>query len=394
MKKFLSAILLLTLVLCGCTFDDSPPLAISPEDRTFEPVKLALIAPLSGESSRFGMQMLRGATLGVKELNSGRGINGRKVELLAFDSAKTEFPLHLAQERGSAAAVVGHSTSDVNRLLAESESVFLPVVIATATADTQVAYRKHIFRNAPTDTQQAQGLSSYLWYWRQLLRLGVMIDMTPEAEYERNISRAVAQAFHNLGGMTFTAEYNGSDYAGALSELLSGNPQAIMVPAGGELGAKIIKTLRNLGYRGIICGPDSWDDEVLFNNLTGFDDIGDCVFVSFFSDDNPESEYRDFRAGFMKEFHYEPGFCEAQAYDAVKLAGAGLIGASTLKEFTANWLLLRNYFGAAGIYTMLPNGGVDRTLFISRIYVQGEPFPKAKMIRKFQHSKLDTYRNE
>lgn len=385
---------LLSVALFGCMLDDSPHLAISPEENTFGSVKIAISVPLSGKTSRFGMQMLRGAAQAVKDLNSGRGINGRKVELIAFDSAKVENPVHLAVDRQAAALIAGYSTSEVRKIIDEAQNVFIPIVIATATADDQVAALPYVFRNAPTDSQQAEALSSYLWYWRQLLRLGVMIDMTPGAEYERNVARAAAQSFHDFGGLVFSVEYNENDLSRSISEILSSNPQAIMVPSGGELGAKIIKILRNAGYRGIICGPDSWDDEMLLSSLAGFDEVGDCVFVSFFSDDNPESEYRDFRAAFFKEYNYEPGFCETQTYDAVKLAAAGLGGASTLNEFNSNWLMLRNYFGAAGIYTMLPKGNIDRTLYINRIYVSGEPFPKAKMIRKFQHSKLATYRND
>ena len=50
------------------------------------PVKVGVIAPLSGVNRFYGERMLDGIQLAVEELNSSRGINGRKVELLVRDS--------------------------------------------------------------------------------------------------------------------------------------------------------------------------------------------------------------------------------------------------------------------------------------------------------------------
>ncbi len=383
------------LGLCGCQTDDSAPLRISPEMRTYESAKIAVIAPYSGENSHYGLQMLRGAYIAAAEVNAGRGINGRPVEIVEIDLAQSPDPAGDAAAAGAVGVIAGYSSAEVDGYINQLPMHALPGVIPLATDDRQLGANGFIFRTAYTDSQQSRALAAYLWYWRQLLRIGVMVDMDTDAHYERRISRGTAQGFRDLGGqVVHSAEFHGDDFNQAIRELLPYNPQAIVVPAGGVRAAKIIIALREAGYTGIICGADNWDDDQLFDALRGLKAEGECIFVSFFSDGNQDEEYRAFRQDFLKEFNYEPGCCETQTFDAVKILCSSLNGAATINAFTRNLESLRNYFGASAVYTMLPGGGIDRTIYINRIAIKGEPFPTGRMIRKFQYSKLESYRND
>ncbi len=380
-------------LLAGC--HTGPELRIDPELKTRAPVRLAIIAPLTGENSVYGQQMVRGAEMAVDEFNHGRGINGRPVKLIIVDSNQKSDPVGFAVHEGAVALVAGYNTSEVGTLLDPATRAGLPTVIPLSTADNQTGSNPFIFRTVYTDSQQAEAIAGYLWYWRQLLRISVMIDMAPGAEYERNNGRDVAEAFRNLGGRVVdTVEYHADDFSGAVKKLLSGNPQAIMVPAPGRRTGKIIKALREAGYNGIICGPDSWDDADLLEELDHYEKLGDCVFVSFFSDSNPIYEAKKFRVDFLQKHNYEPGPCETQTYDATKMLAIALNGAYTLGDFEKNWQHFCNYFGVAAIYTMLPHGGIDRTMFIKTAVVNKGPYPTFKLILRFQYSKLAGYRND
>ena len=392
MKKFL--LLFLPLLLAGCVMDNSAKLRISPQERSYAPVKIAMVAPLSGGNSSYGIKMLRGAYIAIDELNNNRGINGRKVELLEIDCVSGENPVGTAADAGAVAVIAGYSSKDVGALLPFLPEYAMPGMIAMGTDDSHVGANAFAFRNTYTDKQQTEALASYLWYWRQLLRIGIMVDMSTDADYERRISRGTAQAFRDLGGeVVCSVEYRGDDFSAAIKELLPYNPQAVVVPAGGKRAAEIAKALRAAGYSGVICGADNWDTDDMLNNLGDFKGENDCIFVSFFSDDNKDEAYIKFRRAFMKEFNYEPGSAETQSYDAVKLLCSGLNGAATIQQFTRNMLILRNYMGAAAVYTMLPGGDIDRTIYINRVSLKNEPYPRAKLIRKFQYSKLQSFDN-
>ncbi len=389
----LSLIALAAFLFAGC--HTGLPLRINPEAKTRAAVRLAIIAPLDGVNGVYGKQMVRGAEMAIDDFNRGRGINGRPVELLVIDSTKSNDPVRDAVNQGAVALIAGYNTSEVSSLLDDAGAARLPTVIPLSTADDQMGANPFIFRNVYTDTQQAEAIAGFLWYWRQLLRISVMTDMEPGAEYERNTARAVAEAFRDLGGNVIdSVEYHGDDYVNAIKKVLSGNPQAILVPSPGRRSAKIIKDLRNRGYNGIICGPDSWDDNDLLDELDKFDKTGDCVFVSFFSESNPIYEAKKFRADFLAKYNYEPGACETQTFDAAKMLAIALNGAYTIGDFEENWQRFINYFGVAAIYTMLPHGNIDRTMYVKTAVIDKGPYPTFKSIRRFQYSKLATYRND
>jgi ABC-type branched-subunit amino acid transport system substrate-binding protein len=155
-----------------------------------------------------------------------------------------------------------------------------------------------------------------------------------------------------------------------LIDAMSFAPEAILLPFEGKKAARYFKILRQSGYMGIICGPDSWDDPAFFKELQGVKNPGLNFYTAFFSDSARHSEYRSFKENFRKKCYYYPGSCEIQTFDAINTLLAGLgNNASSLKKFDRNWRSLRKYAGAAAIYTMLPKNQIDRTIYINRVGV-------------------------
>jgi len=56
-----------------------------PSEPAAGPIKLGLVAPMSGEAASYGEAAFGGATLAVKEINGAGGIDGRKIELVVED---------------------------------------------------------------------------------------------------------------------------------------------------------------------------------------------------------------------------------------------------------------------------------------------------------------------
>ena len=79
----------------------------------------------------------------------------------------------------------------------------------------------------------------------------------------------------------------------------------------------------------------------------------------------------------------------------MKLLAIGLGGSRTMEEFTANLLAVRNQPMAAGRITILPDGGLDRTVYINTIRPAGRdnPEPSGRTSKSFLLSKLDQFVN-
>ena len=390
---FLLSALGVALLFSGCI---KHKIAADPEARG--PVLIGAVLPLSGQFSVSGERMLSGLQYAEYELNNHRGINNRPVKLLVFDTQSSgdgaEKAFASAARSGVSGIICGYSEDEVRSVLPLAEKYSIPSIIPLVTADSTVNANTFVFRNIYTDRQQGEALAAYLWYWRQMLRISVLMDVAPESGYERNTARAVAAAFKELGGtVTNMPAYRRDDFSKAVNEALVTGPQAVIVSARGERAGKILKELRRKGYKGTICGLDNWDSPEFFSTVTPLSDLGDCVYVSYFTPANSTEEFKDFKENFRRRHFHEPGNVETASYDALKLLAIGLGRAATIEDFRKNWLTIRNHFGAGATYTMLRDGNVDRTMYINAL----EPGKNGlssygRLVRSFMHSKLATYR--
>jgi len=363
-------------------------------------VNIGAILPITGSNKRYGEKMLEGLNFALDEANSRRGLNGLPIRLIVFDSRSTASGAAEAVEEAArqnvAALIAGYDTTEVAAILPRVEALRLPTIIPLATDTEQVGYSRFVFRNIYSDRQQAETIAAYLWYWRKVMRLGILVDMSPKEEYSRNIARDVSSHFTKLGGkVVCTAEFRGDSYESELRTIMTHAPRAILLPVEASRAAKMIKKLRELGYKGIICGPDSWDSEALIQGLAGLREPGDCVYMGLFSFDSRRHEFKTFNREFAAQRFHSPGSSEIQSYDALKLLLIGLSNADDIFKFEENWLSIRNHSGAAAVYTMLPHGRIDRTMYIKSIAPPNvaDPDPYSRMLLEFQYSKLETYRD-
>ncbi len=81
------------------------------------PIKIGLIAPLSGSQQDIGNHLKVGAELGVAHVNADGGINGRMLELVERD-AKADAPTAIAAARELAAQGINLTLGTVNSALA------------------------------------------------------------------------------------------------------------------------------------------------------------------------------------------------------------------------------------------------------------------------------------
>ena len=363
------------------------------------PVTIGVILPLSGKDQIPGERMLAGLRHAEYELNTHRGINNRQVRLLVFDSAgkpdESSAAFLTAVRSGVKGVICGGNEEEILAAAPLAQQHKMPLLVLRETADSVVGINPFVYRSIYSDTQQSETLAAYLWYWRQMLRISVLMDDSPDASYERNTARAVAGAFREFGGsVTSTPVYRGKDFKKAVTDALITGPQAVIVSARGERAAAIVTELRKKGYKGAVCGLDGWDQPEFFKALTALGDPGDCVYISLFTPTDSIEEFNDFRADFRRRNFHEPGNLETIGYDALKLLAIGLGQARNAGDFNKNWLSIRNHFGAAGTYTMLRKGKIDRTMFINAVDPAKGNISgcQGRLLRSFMHSRLATYK--
>ncbi len=126
-------VLVLALGVAACGSDsDSGSESSSGAASSGEPIKLGILAGLTGDSSAIGVPYVKGVELAVEELNADGGVDGRKVEIETADN-KTE-PV-----AGVQAGMKLVRTGDIDTLLCSCYStIFFPLMNGLAKQDIAV----------------------------------------------------------------------------------------------------------------------------------------------------------------------------------------------------------------------------------------------------------------
>ena len=385
-------------VICGCT-DPAEILRFDPVSQ--EPVKIGVILPLTGKDAAQGKKMLNGARFAADELNSRRGHFGRQVDLVVVDTNSTGAgaakAFGTAVDAGVSGIVGGYSTMETQAITPLAQVHRVPLVIPMATGnDDVIGSNKFVFRAVFTDKQQSEMIAGYMKYYRRVGRIVIAVSKNPADIYSRNVARDVAESFRSLGGeVVCVCEVDENAPQAAMRDAVSFSPDAVVLPFGSLLAAKCYKELRELGYLGLICGPDSWDDPLFFKELRGIKTLGNCFYTAFFTDEARHSEYKAFRDTFRKKRYYYPDSCEIQTFDAVNMLLIGFgNNADNLKRFKKNWQGMRKHAGAAALYTMESGNKIDRTIYINRVGQSADKSGRLvpKNITGLQYSRLKDYK--
>ena len=151
------------------------------------PIRIGLIAPLTGGSSDFGSSVRNGAMLAVSEINAVGGYLGRPLELVIRDDQANPAVGRAAAEelvlKEKVAYTIGFCNTGValNALeVFESNKHLLMVPCSTGTALTRKTppAQSYVFRLAPPDRIQAPFLVREVVDRRKLTRVSIFADRT------------------------------------------------------------------------------------------------------------------------------------------------------------------------------------------------------------------------
>jgi branched-chain amino acid transport system substrate-binding protein len=127
------------------------------------PIKLGMLAPLTGATAQTATIARNAAELAVEEVNAAGGIDGRNLEIETYDTQlKPEVATQQAQRAISqdrVTAIIGpYSTSEALAVAAVTERSKVVNVNYSAATPTITADKKYVFRTSPLTDDLARGL--------------------------------------------------------------------------------------------------------------------------------------------------------------------------------------------------------------------------------------------
>lgn len=313
-------------------------------------VRIGLIGVFTGTlAGSSGVPARQGAQLAIAEINAAGGVllDGAAHRLLLVEAESENRPdaASVAARRlvnlDSVDVIVGPQSSTLAIAaapIAEESEVLMLVPMASNPEVT--AGRRFVFRLAFLDSFQGEVLARFAFDSLGIRRAAVLHDAA--SPYGRDIATLFATTFAGLGGEVVGVERfdtDGSrDYRPQLRRLLSGRPQALLLPNFVSADSVQLRQALDLGFRGRFLGTDSWD----VRGLAATPAYHGALIVANWDRDTTRVMARRFHHEWTRRQGGTPFATAAATYDAIHLVAeamrrsgqrSGAILADTLRHF-------------------------------------------------------------
>jgi branched-chain amino acid transport system substrate-binding protein len=219
-----------------------------------EPVKIALVDPLTGAFAAVGRNERHGAAFAVDEINAKGGIVGRKVELLVSDSTTGDIRTAVdmtrqAIERDGASFLLGNVNSAMALALGRVTNELKTLHIVTGghtDAITGTDCHWNVFRVCNTTQMEANAVAGALikqagkkWYY-----------ITPDYAFGHTLQAGLEKAAGRLGGTMVGGDFvplGTTDFIPYLKRAEAARPDVIIFLTAGDDAVNSLRQAIELG---------------------------------------------------------------------------------------------------------------------------------------------------
>jgi branched-chain amino acid transport system substrate-binding protein len=329
--------------------------------RSAEPLKIGMVATLTGPAAEYGRYETQGAKLAAEEVNKAGGVLGRPIELVIEDNQSTNpgsvlaFS-KLAGDKDIPGFIGPVFSTQIHAMAPDIQRLGKPVMIGGT--DPQLSHMGNpwLFRFRPNDTYSARVIADY----------GVKtLDKKKWAIVH------TTDAFGTSGMKNLVEALKGMGVEPALVQGYTNNSQDFtpVVLAVKQSGADVMGTymgfpadqaifarqLRQLGVNIAWVGsPTTVVTSVL--KLAGPALYGSFAVSDFAADSSPAA--KEFATKYEATYKSAPDFHGAWTYDAVHVLALAINNANSLEPQKIREALLsvKDYPGAEGVYNFDQNG--------------------------------------
>jgi branched-chain amino acid transport system substrate-binding protein len=348
------------------------------------PIKIALVAPMTGNAAQWGESLKEGVDLAVEELNNSGGVLGRPLEVVISDHrGNPNEAVAVAQKLitdKDIVATVGHFfTSTTLAAAPVFQRAGVPMVAVAATDPRVPKAGDYIFRVNVTNTLQGSGVIEWLVRNQKAKRLAILFV---NDDYGRGITEVAKDPATKLGAQVVyeaSIQPGGEqDFTVLLTSARAAKPDALVLFAFYSAGAQIITQAKRLGLNMTIAGSDGLYSPDLINLASA---ASEGVYVAtWFHPDSDDPQTRQFVEKYTKRWKHTPDTWAPYAYDAVRvLAEAIKRAGNTDKVAIRDQLAVtKDFKGATGVITFkerAPDPAAKKLLFV---VVQGGNFKLLK----------------
>jgi branched-chain amino acid transport system substrate-binding protein len=291
-------------------------------------IRIGVAEALTGNAAQYGVPIRRGLELAVAEINSGGGINGKKLELVIEDEqGKKEEAINVFKKlifQDKVLMLFGPTLSNSAQASDPVAQAAKVVVFGTSnTADGITSIGNYVFRNSVTEADILPVTLKVAVQKTGLKKVAVLYgndDIFTKSGYD-NFAKALKMLQLPVT-TTETFAKGDVDFKPQLTKIKASNPDAVVLSALIAEGGPIMVQARQLGLNVPIIGGNGMNSPRVFELAK---DNSENLWVgSPWSVENPAQENKRFIAAYQKAHNWLPDQFAAQAYDALYIAAQAL----------------------------------------------------------------------
>lgn len=322
-------------------------------------VKIGFIGPTTGDAAVYGSSAEAGAMLAVEEINAAGGIDGKNVELIAYDSKgdQTEAvnAYNRLRDQDEVVAVIGGTLSGETLAMKDlMVSDNMPVLSPTATAVDVTVDAPNIFRVCFLDDYQGAAAANFSADTLKAKTAALLIGAGNP--YSEGVSSAFKDAFTAKGGSVVGSESYGiqdKDFSAQLTKIKELNPDVVFVPDYVQTVGPILQKAKEMGITAKFVGADGWDGVQV--------DYADAAqgnyFTNHYAADSPSETVQNFITAYTAKNNKVPSSFSALGYDAAyTMVQAIKTAGSTESDAIITALAATEYPGVTGNLKFDANG--------------------------------------
>jgi branched-chain amino acid transport system substrate-binding protein len=352
-------------------------------------IPIGFFAPITGPAAADGASAKHAVELGLKEVNDGGGINGRKVNLIIYDDRlNPQEAVAIANkliEKDKVVGVASGSYSGPTRVTAPIfQKAGMPMVAGYAVHPDVTWDPKEkkpndfCFRNGFLG--EIEGAAAAEFAVKNLKGKKIALIFM-DNDFGRAISSGFAERAEKLGAAILTKQMykfpGEKDFRPFLTRIKEGNPDIIFAAGYYNEAASIVRQSKELGIKSQILGEEGFDSPK-FLEIAGPAAEGVIIATNLDRDD-PRPLVQNFLKNYRKAYNEDADMVGASSYDAFMILVNAIRKAGTDPKAIQKALLeTKDYNGLTGKISRFVQGEVVKPVQIQ--VVKGGKFRRLGVV--------------
>ena len=354
--------------ILGCT-DSQLITGKATEKRSIE---IGFIGPLTGFGAMMGQEMIKGADIALKEINSKGGINNKELKILYEDGQCLPNPAVTAARKlisiNKVPIIIGPACSTSILPVAPLANQWKVPIIGTLDSSKDIAKAgDYVFTNGFSIENAAKIMADFAYNNLSIQTVTVLYDID---DWAQNLGTSFVTHFQKLGGKVLSIQKHNpesNDYKTELMKMKQLTPDAMYV-IDIDLTGLVFKQARELGITTQFLAADNIGFGTV---LQGAKQAVEGVYFSYqLKFDDKNKELFEFKQRYLKEYGKEPVnvLYAALGYDNVMLVAETLKNSGSDSDSIRIQLLeTKDFKGIVGISDFDKNGVANRTQHINKV---------------------------